>query len=607
MRRTGIITTAALLFGPLLAGLGAGTAEAQSAPFTSMAVFGDSLSDNGDLSLTLGLPRQRFTTNPGLTAVEGVAQHYGLALEPSVSGGADFAFGGAGVFHNWPSGLNVPMLPTQVNGYLAAHPQLDPGGLYSIWGGNNDDFFHANAVATGAETLAQAIPQMTAAAQAEGGLVAQLQAAGARRLIVFNLPDIGVTPGGSPVDTALVQAFNAELNSELAGRHGIVPVNMYGLLHEVVANPALYGFTNATAPACTVSTALLCTQATLVQPNAGQTFVFADDVHPSTAAHAALAQVIVSELTAPGQMSLLAEAPLALLRGHRAAVHEELDRQAGPGLTLFATARAGQRRLDGDWAVATSHSDDQAVTLGGVWRSGGPLSAGAALSLGKSRVGLDHELGGFDARQLVVSAFGQMAFANGAWASLQAGFGDIDYDDIRRSFAVGASFRTERASSDGHDLSVEIAGGRWLQVGTWRTGPFGALSYDHVHVGDVVEGGSDSTAMWFAPQNREATIGRVGWALRGAADLAGVAVQPVASVAYGHDFSADRRSVTAGLTTFNGAFDMPAYQASRNWGEATLGLEARLGRGFTGRLSYEGLFGDRGHENLGVLGVSASF
>jgi outer membrane lipase/esterase len=603
MRRTQVFATAALLLS-----LGAGAARAQSAPFTSMAAFGDSLSDGGNLSLSLGLPRLRFTTNPGLTAVEGVAQHYGLALEPSVSGGTDFAWGGAGLVDNAPDAPDVPMVPAQVNGFLAAHPQLDPTGLYSIWGGNNDDFFHAAAIAAGTETLAQAIPQMTGAAQVEGTLIDRLQAAGARRLIVFNLPDIGIAPGGSAVDTTLVEAFNAQLNSELAGRRGIVPVNMFALLREAVANPTLYGFANTTTPACTVSPALICTPATLVQPNAGQTFVFADDVHPSAAAHAAVAQAVVAELSAPGQISLLAEAPLALLRGHRAAVREELGREpAGQGWTLFATGRAGERSLDGDWAVADSRSDDTAVTMGGIWRSGEALSAGAALTVGESRVRLAQGLGGFDAKQLAFSAFGQMAWRNGAWASLQAGFGDINYDDIRRSFALGATIRTELSTSHGHDLSVEIAGGQWVQFGGWRTGPFGAFSYDHVHVGDVVESGGDATAMWFAPQNREASVMRIGWALKGAASLGGTAVQPIATVAYGHDFSADRRSVSAGLTTFNGQFDMPGDQPSRNWGEATLGLQADLGHGFAGRLSYEGLFGDRGHENLGVAGVSLSF
>jgi outer membrane lipase/esterase len=602
MRATAVLASLALS-----AALATHPAAAQ-APFDTMVAFGDSLSDAGNLALSVGLPRMRFTTNPGLTAVEGVARQYGLALEPSVSGGTDFAFGGAGLVHNSPPTLPVPMLPAQVNGYLAARPQLDPRALFSIWGGNDDVFFHSDAIDAGTESLAQAIPQIRAAAQLEGDLITRLQAAGARRIIVFNLPDSGLTPGGTPQDTAMVQAFNAQLDSELAGRRGIVPVNMYGLLHDVVEHPSAYGFTNATTPACTVSISLLCTPQTLVQPDAGSTHVFADDVHPSAAAQAALAQAALSELSAPGQMSLLAEAPLSTLRVHRAAVAEELARKPpSEGWSLFAAGHAGRSRLDGDFAVPSSGSDEEALTAGAIWRRGASLALGAALTAGKSRVRLQDERGGFDAKTLFVSAFGQMNWAAGGWASLQAGFGHTDYDDIRRSFALGALFRTERSSSSGRDLGVEIAGGRWFSLGAWRSGPFAAFAYDHIHVGDVVEGGADATAMWFAPQNREAAVARAGWSLTGEAALGGVRLQPVATIAYGHDFRADRRAVDAGLTTFNGQFDMPAGQPSRNWGEASLGVAADLGHGLTGRLSYEGLFGDRGRENLGVLGVSYSF
>jgi outer membrane lipase/esterase len=582
----------------------AGEAAAQAAPFDSMVVFGDSLSDGGNLSLSLGLPRMRFLTNPGLVAVEVVAQHFGLSLEPSVSGGSNYAYGGAGVVNDV---FPVPTVPAQVDSYFGAHPRADPKALYSIWGGANDIFYHDGVIGS-AETLDQANQQIAAAAALEGQLIDRLQAAGARRIIVFNLPDVGLSPGGLPQDTVLSQTYNSVLNSHLAGRSGVVPVNMFAILHELVATPAAFGFANATTQACTVSIALLCTPQTLVQPNAGSIFVFADDSHPTVAAQLGIAQAVIAELTAPGQMSLLAEAPLALLRGHRAAVREELDRDtAGQGVTLFASGRAGRRRLDGDWAVASAGSDEGALTMGGIWRSGGGLALGAALTGGQSRVSLRDELGGFDAKELALSVFGQWSGGGGNWASLQAGLGHTDYDDIRRSFILASAFRTERSSSTGHDYSVELAGGRWLHVGGLRTGPFAAFSYDRVQVGDAAEISGDSTAMWFAAQTREAAVGRLGWSLAGATRLGGIEVQPTADLAYGHDFRADRTSVTAGLTTMNGEFDMPGYQPSRNWGEARLGLGADLGHGLRARLSYEGLFGDRGQENLGVLGVSYDF
>ncbi len=592
MRRAALLTT--------ILGLAAGAAAAQPAPFDSMVVFGDSLSDNGNLSLSLGLPRMRFTTNPGQVAVEDVAQRYGLTLAPSVLGGSDYAYGGAGVIQNV---FPVPTIAAQAQGYLAAHPQADPHALFAIWAGANDIL----AIDGSGAPLDQQSAQITAAARLEGRLIDQLQAAGVRRLIVFNVPDIGITPGAVAPDTALSRTYDAVLNGELAGRRGVVPVNIFLLLHEAVADPSAFGFANAATPACTTSTSILCTPQTLVQPDAPSAFVFADSVHPTTAAHQAVAELVISELEAPGRMSLLPEATLALSRDHRAAVGEELAREAPAGFSLFAVARAGRRRLGDDAFAPGSAGDDEGLTVGGVWRSGGGLAAGGALSAGRSRVALSGGGGGFTARQLAVSAFAQMSWSSGAWASLQAGLGRTDYDDIARSVPIGAELRTERSSSRGHGVTAELAAGRWFRRGGLATGPFAAFAYDRAHVKSFAETGGDSSAMWFAPQDREAPVARLGWSLKGQAHVGGIALQPVATVAWGHDFQADPTSVTAGLTTMNGAFDMPGWRPSRNWGEATLGLDANLGGGFRGRLTYQGLFGDKVRENLGSVGVSVSF
>jgi outer membrane lipase/esterase len=655
MRRAKLFAAALLLSTTGLPG-----AAAEPHPFNATVVFGDSLSDNGNDSILFAYDqRQRFTTNPGIVAAENVAKRYGLSLEPSLAGGSDHAFGGAGLVRNWPNSFPlgapdlpnpfpVPNLPAQISSYLSAHPQLDPNTLYSISGGESDVLYHVAALAAGSisdrliaranasadfaarirasiasqfgvdsvETLGQAVPQVAAAAQVETDLVARLQTAGARRIIVFNLPDLGI---GNVTDaTTLSQVYNRALNSGLAGRSGILPVDVYRLIDEVAANPVPYGFKNASSDACTLVPALICTPENLVEPNASSTYVFASGVGPgdvfygfdlTTAAHALLADAVIGELTAPGQASLLPEAPLALLRGQRSVVREELNRapEANQGWTLFVTGRAGGRRLTGDFAAPSAKSDDQAITGGAIWRSGGSLVVGLALTGGKSRVQLEDQLGRFDATEFAGSVFAQYSWPSQAWASLQAGLGRTDYSNIDRSLALGDAIRTEHGNTGGHDYSAEVAGGQWLALGGLRTGPFAAFAYDHVHVDGLAEIGADSTAMWFAPQARDASVVRIGWSLDGGARFAAVALRPVASVAYAHDFSADRRSVTAGLTGLNGQFDMPGAQPSRNWGEVSLGVETQVVAGLHARLSYEGLFGDRGHENLGALAVSYSF
>lgn len=92
----------------------------------------------------------------------------------------------------------------------------------------------------------------------------------------------------------------------------MIPVNVGSLLAEVVSKPGAHGCVNATQPACTTARSISCTPATLVSPNAAQTYVWADDVHPSPAMHAIVGQYAASILQAPQQMAVLAEAPLAV-------------------------------------------------------------------------------------------------------------------------------------------------------------------------------------------------------------------------------------------------------------------------------------------------------
>lgn len=646
----------ALLAISLASAAAPGAVHAASAPFDSVVVIGDSLSDSGNLSIALGQAQiTRYTTNPGLVTMENVAAHYGLALTPSLAGGTDFAFGGAGVIQNAPGADVVPTLKDQTDAYLAAHPSADPKALYTVFGGNNDLFYHITAAGAGqiadqlvaqataglsptdaaalaaqirsqiagiagvasVETSAQAMQGALASAQAELGIIGRLQAAGATRVLVINVPDLGLTPssiaaGGAiqATSTQLAAAYDATLNAGLAGRKGVVPVNTFALLREVVADPARYGFVNATTPACTSDSSFSCTPATLVSPDAASTYVFADGVHPTTATHMAFAQAIVSELTAPGQISLLSAAPLAFARDQRAAVEGELAaemrREAGDGVRLYVVGRAGRRHLDGDLETPKARSDDQSVTFGALAHHGA-FSAGAAVTTSQNVTHPGDGVGAFKPQGVLGTVYGQYRWSSGGWAAAEAEVGSLDFNDIQRTFMIGAARRDELSTGKGSVYGVAAQGGRWFSAPGGRYGPFAALSFDQARVNDIRELGDDATAMWFGSQRREAFVAKLGWKMEADWAWGRTAVQPSLSVAYGHDFKADRSSVSAGLVTMNGEFDMPGYAAEKDWGEVVARLGADLGGGLRAQAEFEGRYGGRSHDNLGSVGVSYSF
>src|SRR5437773_1349091 len=94
----------------ILATLALASVPAGASPYTSMIVFGDSLSDSGNDALLVGSTAQVITGNtyipgnpyaPGTTFSNGpvwasdVASALNVPLVPSVAGGTNFAFGGA--------------------------------------------------------------------------------------------------------------------------------------------------------------------------------------------------------------------------------------------------------------------------------------------------------------------------------------------------------------------------------------------------------------------------------------------------------------------------------------------------------------------------------
>jgi hypothetical protein len=169
-------------------------APAQAA-YTSLTVFGDSLSDTGNIFAITGgalpvapyLPG-RFSDGP--VWVETLAQGLGL---PGAAGsvlqgaGLNFAFGGArtGVANNPPGVL------AQVGGLWApGNPTADPNGLYVVVGGGNDMRDARDGVSTPASRQAAA----TAAAGNIAQSVGLLASRGARNVLISTLPDLGNTP-----------------------------------------------------------------------------------------------------------------------------------------------------------------------------------------------------------------------------------------------------------------------------------------------------------------------------------------------------------------------------------------------------------------------------
>jgi phospholipase/lecithinase/hemolysin len=290
------------------------TVAAPGAPFSAMYVFGDSLSDTGNVSLaTLGTvpvspPYADRSFSNGPVWAQDVAQSIGLpALMPSLAGGTDFAYGGAETGQTQVHTLNPTDLPSQFAQFQAQVTSPQPGALYAVWIGSNDVLDIADNTSL---TSDQQQANVAAAVNNEVSVIDGLVAHGAQNLLVLNVPDLGNTPHEQASGSAAAQSaqslaalYNTDLANalqplEASGQVKIDLVDTFSALNQVVTNPAEFGFTNVTSPVWTgnltdSNSGML--QATGVAQNQ---FLSFDSLHPTAQAHALLASGIEQNLTA---------------------------------------------------------------------------------------------------------------------------------------------------------------------------------------------------------------------------------------------------------------------------------------------------------------------
>jgi len=279
-----------------LLGLASVAAQAASPAFTGLYIFGDSYCDVGNIFTATSHAEPappyyngRFSNGP--LWVDHVAGYLGLpALQPSLLGGTDFAFGGAQVTApvTTPQGT-IPSVPQQVALYLkAAGGKADPHALYILEGGGDDIL---NATSGSPEELGYQI----ALGIAESELL--LREAGARHFLIPNLFNVGLLPAAqanAAFATAASAAANRSLNTLLAFEGlledvHIVRLDVFSLLNAVQTDPTHFGFTNITAPCTTVPTPLNPTPPVCTDPD--HTF-FWDAEHPTEFGHAFFAVTV---------------------------------------------------------------------------------------------------------------------------------------------------------------------------------------------------------------------------------------------------------------------------------------------------------------------------
>ncbi|HOM13618.1 MAG TPA: SGNH/GDSL hydrolase family protein [Rubrivivax sp.] len=176
-----------------------------------------------------------------------------------------------------------------------------------------------DVVAQGGAPAVQAVGAAAVAAMGQAGaelaadINALVLAKRARYVLVRNLGDINVTPDGLALDaatrglvTAMTQAFNSKLGSGLAGSTGVIVYDDYQTSHDITADPAKFGLSNVTTPACgpnafgqPVGPSIVCNAGNLIGGDTSR-YAFADGVHPTPYVHRLTAQRVMTLMQQAG-------------------------------------------------------------------------------------------------------------------------------------------------------------------------------------------------------------------------------------------------------------------------------------------------------------------
>lgn len=264
--------------------------------FTGLYSFGDSLSDAGNTSLATGgaapgpgYYNGRYSNGP--VWVELLATRLGLpATSQSLAGGKDYAWAGAYT----TTGGSVPTLQQQANQFIGGGGSFLPTDLVTVWGGANDFLLGG-----------QTDPTIPAANIAT--VIATLAGAGAKNILLLNLPDLGYTPEllatGSPAAiggfSMLSQGFNATLAASVPSLEANLGIDIhlldvFGIGTELRTHPGDYGFTNTTLGALPSGNAA----------NAAE-FLYWDTVHPTARVHGIFADQAFALVPEPSSVMIL--------------------------------------------------------------------------------------------------------------------------------------------------------------------------------------------------------------------------------------------------------------------------------------------------------------
>jgi outer membrane lipase/esterase len=585
--------------------------EAFAQNYNQLIAFGDSTIDSGwfaNAKLAPGTSNPFDTyvanavaaggnahfTGPGPNYSQILAGFFGLtANAANTPGGTNYAIGGSFVsggpsvlgasaytnfmleYNSLPVNPALPGATGQIANYLASvGGRANPNALYLISTGGNDFIISSLSL-----TPSQTTTYYNFEAAVLATSVAGLQNAGARYIIVTNegggaIEDLiwkDLAAAGVrfiPSDTAEVAVF---VGSHLA-EFGFTALG--DACKPPPGFPATPGY--AYGPTCVPTTTPSANYGYLVSANALQTHSLLDGTHTTEAYQQIVAGYNYSLLTAPSEISFLAETAVKSRLGLVSTIQDQIElsnSHRGPsGVNAWVTGDVTSVSLDNYRGFPGDPDTVVTGTVGVDYAARPGFIAGFALSTGS----LTSALGAYGSfRQDESTASFYAAYKAGAlWANVIGTYGHLNYD-VNRNVPIGITIQTNTGSTSGDNWSAAFQGGWKFWNDGFTHGPVAGFVYQNVGVAGFTESGS-FTSLGFDSQIRESDVGQFGYKI--AYDW--VEYQPFVQLTWNHEFADTNRNVIASLTTtIAPSYSLPAVLLGKDWGEIKGGVTIDVGSG----------------------------
>ncbi len=596
---TRLLRGAALAALSLAAASVAGAASAQS--YSRLVVFGDSLSDNGNLYLATGgsTPASppygagRFSNGPVFT--ERLGFNAANFMGP-VTGSINYAFGGARTDSQaQPLGMRLQLAQYQQRGGT-----FGANDLVSVLGGANNIFQGLPAAGASTNPTGAITPVALSAAADINFIVNGIAQAGAGTVLVTNLPKLSITPQfrgtpAAPLADFAVTTFNGALltglNATAAARPGtnIILMDLFKVGDVIAGNPSAFGVSNVTQP---------CFNGVTVCSNPESYFYF-DGVHPTAKGHEVIARLSNDYLyygDLGSQTAVLGETAWRhredALDGSTAALsgREAWER----GTSISVGALADKTETDARGAIGKATSDGYGVRIA--------LESGTEtlrFGLSGSYRNADVDAGALRAD---IDSFGLDVY--GGWRSgdvfvnAAAGVAQDDFNDINRLTSLAPIVHS--GSTRGVSTGARLQGGMWFDMGGFALSPRAAVAWINTDVDGFSEQGP-AAQYAYADRSVQATTAEIALRAEGGTER----VRFYAEGGYRDSLSDDSDAVRTGI------LGNPAKVLARDvdlpfGGQvlAAAGIEGTIMERLKVSIGYKGRFGDHADSHMAAVKLS---